>query len=364
VSGEVRIRDLIQLALDGLHRMQLASGLFCYTLRPGVPHSQGVSVRYSLMVYLGLRKAERAGWEHGFDMPVLEDRLFASLDSPHLRPGDFGLYLWADAVGSGGRRVERLLHRLVPALQESGGLETREGQEVSWIANGLSHTRIHGLPEEGEQLLRQALDLLVGRNQAPPGLFYHRAVGIRRRFPNFASEIYCTHALASAASLEVDGRALPAAIRAGDEIARLQLADGGWPWIFDVNKSRVVEPYEIYSVHQHAMAPMALLQLAEASGERRFVDYAARGLSWICGTNELAQDMVDEGERIIYRSIRRQRPWDRVQLYTNTASAALLGRSIARNGWRIELDTTCRPYELGWLLEAWCGREHILDRAT
>ena len=143
-------------------------------------------------------------------------------------------------------------------------------------------------------------------------------------------------------------------------LLRLQLPDGGWPWLYDAETGRIVERYEIYSVHQHAMAPMSLLELAEAAGEERYADAARAGLRWIEGTNELGVQMADPRARMIYRSIRRRRPLDRLLLYANTASSRLAGRSLMASGGAVEVNAVCRPYELGWLLEAWCGRESEL----
>jgi hypothetical protein len=73
--------------------------------------------------------------------------------------------------------------------------------------------------------------------------------------------------------------------------------------------------------------------------------------------------MVDCDEAIVYRSIRRKQPWARLLLYANTAAAYGLGRPLPGEVRQVELNPTCRPYELGWLLEAWCGREDVLARA-
>jgi hypothetical protein len=117
----------------------------------------------------------------------------------------------------------------------------------------------------------------------------------------------------------------------------------------------------VYTVHQDAMAPMGLLQLAEATGERSHLDAAGRGLAWIYGSNALGRPMLDAGEQILCRSIRRRRPWSRVYLYGNTATATMTGAGRALGGARtVELNRTDRPYHLGWVLEAWCGREDAL----
>jgi hypothetical protein len=118
----------------------------------------------------------------------------------------------------------------------------------------------------------------------------------------------------------------------------------------------VVEPYEVYSVHQDAMAPMALQELTEVSGESRYRDAALGGVEWIFGRNELGREMLDRKAGILYRSIRRRRGFDRALLYANTAGA-LAGRApFADRRWAIEVNPTDRPYHLGWILEAWAGR--------
>jgi hypothetical protein len=350
----------VTLALEFLGGMQLPSGLFCFERVRGDSEPRGRSLRYTLMTCLGLERARAAEYRHPFDPERIYEAALEHLDAPELVPGDLGLYLWADARTQGGRRDE-LGTRLERALAEQGGLAAREGMELAWIVLGLAVQ--DDLSAREGRALREAVDFLLAENQAPSGLFYHSgAPGPRRRFPNFATQIYSILALAKAARLERDERALPGARRAADRVLSLQLPDGGWPWLFDAETGRIVEPYEIYSVHQHAMAPMALLELFEASGGRAYAEAAGRGLRWIHGRNELALRMVDERERMIYRSIRRRRPWDRLLLYANTASSRLLGRGVAGASRRVELNATCRPYELGWLCGAWAGREGLLER--
>ena len=164
-------------------------------------------------------------------------------------------------------------------------------------------------------------------------------------------------ALATAARLGLDARAAPAATSIAESLISLQLPDGGWAWLYDAEQGRVVERYELYSVHQHAMAPMALLELADATGDERPVEAALHGLGWIHGRNELGLDMVDREQAIVYRSIRRKLPWARLFLYANTGAAYAVRRAVLGQGREVELNAGSRPYELGWLLEAWCGRE-------
>lgn len=338
-----RTPELLALALEGLQRMQLTDGSFCLEHVQGEPGPVGRSLRYTLMTYLGLLKSEQAGLAHGFDLGRIADVLIRELWAPELRAGDLGLYLWAAARGGLGG-AEAALDRLGRT-----DLAALEGQELAWVLSGTTHQQA--------PTAQRALEQLLG-NQADSGLLRHSGRGWRSRFPNFATQAYGITALATAARLGVDDRALPAARRVADRLLALQLPDGGWPWLYDAERGRVVERYEIYSVHQHAMAPMALLELYEAGGGDRYLEAARHGLSWIHGRNELGVDMVDEAEAIVLRSIRRRSPSDRLVLFGRTA-AALAGVGRDRPGRLLELNRTCRPYELGWLLEAWSGREAL-----
>lgn len=331
--------------------MQLPSGLFAYELARGSAVPEGRSLRYTVMTEIGLRRASAAGIAHPFDLDRIRAAALEELGSPELRPGDFGLLLWADALSDGGRadELERLLGE---SIERQGGLPAREGMEVAWIVQGLA---LHG---RRGPVLQQALDILLGANAAPSGLLYHFGPGNRRRrFPNFATQIYGVLALTTAARLELDDRALTASRRLADRLLALQLADGGWPWLFDADRGTVVEPYEVYSVHQHGMAPMALLELSAVSGDSRYGEAASRGVGWLHGRNDLGIEFADPEERMIYRSIRRRRPWDRIAIAANLAGSTIARRPLLRGPRALELHAVGRPYELGWLLEAWAGRE-------
>ena len=355
----MKASELVRLALDGLAQMQLDSGLFCREVTPQMGPT-GESTRYTLMTRVALAKAEARGLPHEVDVQAADIALADQLDGA-LQPGDVGLYLWADAA-TGQGRTEALLDLLERQLDQAGGLAPLEGQELGWIVLGLALQTTASDSARARHSLTQSVDALLA-NQTASGLLAHwNRAGLRTRFPNFATEIYGVLALATVAALELDERAAPAASRVADRLLSLQLEDGGWPWIYDTRSGRVVERYELYSVHQHAMAPMALLQLFEATGDERYVGAAGRGLEWIFGRNELARSMVDPQRKVIYRSVRRRRPYDRLLLHVNTGCAAITGSAFARRGRLVELNDTCRPYELAWLVEAWCGREELLGR--
>ena len=340
-----RVRELASFALERLPSMRLADGAFCHEVQAPDLAPRGRSLRYTLMCLLGLQRAQAAG----LDVPVAPGGLLRlvvdEIGSPEMTVGDLGLLLWADSRAEAQWRdkIAFTIHGRV-----GSGFPDLEGLELAWVVIGAAEAR-------ADLLLDDALARLLARIDPASGLFRHRDAGWRARFPNFATQIYGVLALAVTAR---SGRehALAPARRAADRLLDLQSPDGGWPWLFDTRSGRVVEPYEVYSVHQDAMAPMALQELTEVSGEARYRDAALGGVEWIFGQNELGREMLDREAGILYRSIRRRRGFDRALLYANTAGA-LAGRApFADKRWAIEVNPTDRPYHLGWVLEAWAGR--------
>src|SRR6185503_16547693 len=153
------VSRLVTLAGRFLRTMQLEDGLFCEERVRGDAHPQGRSLRYSLMTYIGLAKAGAA--VDGFDLDALRAALWTEVASAGMRPGDYGLYLWADGVRGDGSDVAELIGRADEALDIAGGLPGREGQEVSWLATGLLRNPVARETDAGARLLRASLDELL-----------------------------------------------------------------------------------------------------------------------------------------------------------------------------------------------------------
>ncbi len=346
-AGE-RVRELVGFALEKLPSMRLGDGTFCYEVAaPGLVPSGG-SLRYTLICLLGLQRAKEAGLKVPIDPDELRDLAMDRIDEPEMTAGDLALLMWADSR-AGMSAMDAIAFRLHKKL--GAELPDLEGLELSWLVIGAAEAGAY-------ELCDRSLERQLRRAGSNGNLFAHRDAGRRARFPNFATQIYGVLALAMAAE---NGHATDAALatarRVADRLLELQRPDGGWPWIFDARRGTVVEPYEVYSVHQDAMAPMALLELSEVTGDPRYRDAAIHGLDWIFGQNDLSCEMLDRDAGILYRSIRRKGGFDRALLYANTATASMGRAALSGVRGPLEVNPTDRPYHLGWILEAWAGRE-------
>ncbi|NMB73859.1 MAG: hypothetical protein GYA21_01865 [Myxococcales bacterium] len=362
------IRELVRLAANGLGRMRSVEDplLFAHEIAGKDARPRGTSLRYSLMVLLGTSRAEEHGIDCRTDRKKLWRRLLERVDSPQLTRGDVGLYLW-NAARLGASEGPQLLQRVKTATENVALLRSLEGMEVAWLMIGLVEYARVFQDDAARRLAENIGRFLFDEMVSLSGLLYqHGKRDLRRPLPNFATQIYGLLALSMAARAGLEDapeRYRQAAVRLAEAMLRSQLSDGGWPWIFSADEGVVVEPYEIYSVHQDAMAPMALLALYRLTQDARYLEISRKSVDWIFGQNELGQNMLQDGHGFIFRSIRRRKPWDRLTLWSQSGLAIVrskLPRGLPRVPnipvkTPVEINRTCRPYHLGWILEAWSG---------
>jgi hypothetical protein len=352
-----QVRELERFALRRLPSMQLADGVFCHELRAGEGRPKGRSLRYTLIVLLGLLRAEEHGLENPFHLGALRSRVLSELNSPELTPGDLGLALWAESR-SEGDAVGDLVGALKAKLTGSD-LDGLLSMEVAWIATGLTEAGARGALGAGEPLLAECREQLIEKRRPRGGLVTHVLRGRRKRLPHFADQIFSVLALSQLARIRDDGAARDAARSIGDLLLRNQMPNGAWPWIYDPVRGTVVEPYELYSAHQDSMAMIGMHGLTEATGEPRYRDAAVRSIDWNYGNNELGVLMFDREAEMIYRSIRRKPRFARARQARNAAATYLHASPRLADPEELEVNRAMRPYHLGWLLEAWSGREEL-----
>lgn len=358
--------DLVDLAVRGLRASFLPEqAAFAHTVRAvRTPERvelvrEGSSLRYTAIVALGL--ATLGPSEQG---TVLAGRSALDLAASAIKraassadPGAMALAAWAAAeVGHAPDRA--LLQRLSGFLSVGAPLPT---VDTAWIlAAAVASLRAsRGGDALSDGIARRARDRLLS-GQGPQGIFPHALPAAslgrwRAHIGCFADQVYPIQSLARLAALTGDQEALSAANLAAQRICALQGEAGQWWWHYDARNGSVVEGFPVYSVHQHAMAPMALFDLAHAGGD----DHEAsviRGLLWLDTHPEVLEDLVSERHGLVWRKVGRREP-------AKAARKLSAVTTSIRPGWRLpgldavlpagQVDHECRPYELGWLLYAW-----------
>ena len=351
------VRCLLPLGTSYLARAH-AGGEFAFTLAgergPAGGFrllARGASLRYSAICLLGLMRLGEARSRAALGGDSCDDvlgRLAKRLDQTACI-GDVALICWA-AAESGHSELQHALDRLWQ-------LDRRGGQigvvSAAWALTALVAARRLADVERHLELCRDRL--LAARRAVFGHLIGGRPPWYRSHVGSFADQVYPVQALARLHASSGD----PAALAAADEVAAaLCLAQGDagqWWWHYDSRTGAVVERYPAYSVHQHAMAPMALLDLAEAGGE----DHAGaicRGLRWLARRPETREHLIREHPPVVWRKVARRDRWKVVR----GASAAVTRIHPAARLPGVDLllrpgavDYECRPYELGWLLYAW-----------
>jgi hypothetical protein len=312
----------------------------------------GTSLRYGAIAALGLRRAPRRDQRRVLAGQTVDDlvgKLAKWLDEV-TGLGDAALVCWAAAEARHGElpyAVERLRQ-----LDRPG--QPLDVVSAAWVVSALVAARPHVDVEQHLAAARERLLAARGERAYPHttggGTRWYRAhVG------SFADQVYPIQALARLHGSADDPEALATAEALADLICGAQGTAGQWWWHYDSRTGRIVEGYPVYSVHQHAMAPMALLDLADAGGTGH-LDAICRGLSWLAGPPETGAHLVLDEPPITWRKVARG---DRRKLVRGLRAAS----TRARPGMGVPLldrlyppgtvDHECRPYELGWLLMTW-----------
>jgi hypothetical protein len=364
---------LLTVAESGLPAMLLPGGEnFAFTMAgQAAPEGtwsldgRGTSARYAAITALGARflpEDRQRAVLGGHTAEELTGLLIESLPAV-TNLGDAALIAWT-AAETGHPKLSDALARLA-ALDDDG--RPQYTVEAAWVLSALAAAR--GTVDV-ENRFTVARDRLLRARIGDSPLFPH-ATGpglvpwYRAHVSCFADQTYPLQALARAhASGGGDPEALAASEACAARICELQGDGGQWWWHYDARRGTVVEGYPVYSVHQHAMAPTALFDLADAGGTDFGVSIR-KGLRWMADVPELAGDpepMILDELGVTWRKVYRGDPKKAVRaargLGTRVAPKLRL-KSLDRVFRPTSVDRECRPYEFGWMLFAWLGGERI-----
>lgn len=349
------VSRLREFSMDALARMYCPSErFFVFRLRRAgeevIP--EGLSRRYTAITTIGLAGEEPDVWHK-----VLGDHCLATLCDRLLDDvrevtnlGDVALSLWAAKVAgclntdvAEARLCELVvMHDSPPVVEASWALD-------ALCLAGKQHAKLR------DQVASQLLAAFNHGAGIFPRYLNQKGGGLRSHVSCFADAVYPIHALSNYYKASGNEEALDAAARCAQRICELQGEAGQWWWHYDVRTGDVVEKYPVYSVHQDAMAPMALFALKDAGGpdwERKI----AKGMAWLEFADEVGFSMVDEAAGVIWRKVARKGP-NKIGRYLQ-AGASRIHSSLRAPGVDlffppVTIDYECRPYHLGWLLYAW-----------
>jgi hypothetical protein len=357
-SSETRVAPLVELAIHGLEAMyDEKKALFCHRLKqtPSGNIKEGISQRYTVMTLLGLLRAEAAGYRSPIDIYATIDALYRNTEWVD-NIGDLGLLLWLSSVSSRNLDSFHTTFDLENAFRNYSDSRKRPTMELAWFLTGLTYASRaeQERPPYLESLARQTYTLLQS-NQGKDGIFGHLAKwkslagAVRGHVGSFADQVYPIIALAHFGHVFGVKEALQNSFQCANTICNLQGPLGQWWWQYDSTTGRVAGHYPVYSVHQHAMAPMALFAAQDAC-DADFQEQIYKGLEWIGGANELRQSLEDKSASLVWRCIRPQKSTSSIGRL-----AALVGQEMTPG--TLSILHECRPYELGWLVYAFAGRE-------
>ncbi len=354
---------LVELARLTAPRTVLDGSQVCFTLRrgpsAGPARPEGTSGRYGSILGLGagrLSDADQRAALRGSTAADLVDRASAevALAGPAADLGDLAMAAWAGAEVPGGHPAP-LADRVLPALLAASSPTT---VAVAWSLTALVAA---GRDDDADEVAGLLMMAVGASGLWPHWLHSDRASRWRRHVGCFADQVYPVQALARYAGARDHDDALATAQRCADAVVGLQGAEGQWWWHYDSRTGRTVEGFPVYAVHQAAMAPMALMDLADAGGDGHD-EAVRRGLRWLAQPAETLEPLIDDDESVVWRKIGRREPVRRSVRAVRTAATAL------HPGVRLAaIDRVCppgpvdhetRPYEAGWSLYAWLGGGH------
>jgi hypothetical protein len=306
-----------------------------------------------MMTLMGLQRLKESGAASPIATAPIMEALLANLDWVD-NLGDLGLLLWLCAMVSP-ERLEELYRQLNVKTALDYSRHARQGRtmELAWFLAGLSHGELarSGNQRSMKDLAVKTYRLLI-KNQGEEGIFGHQSTSgsvtglLRGRVGSFADQVYPIYAMTKFSQAYGDKSAIERALDCTLTICAAQGSLGQWWWHYDSSTGRVSGRLPVFSVHQHGMGPMVLLELGEAI-RSDFTPWIHKGLQWI-RNNELAFDMEDGSANVVWRSIYRPTP----RRLWSTATALLTHREDHESRRGLKVMAECRPYELGWLLYA------------
>jgi hypothetical protein len=316
--------------------------------------------RYTLNVLIGLQKLNDYYRTH-WDLGRIIEKYLSELPVMGLSLGDRGLLLHALALANH-EQSRQIYISLYDALKNRSKALRHTVQDISWASMGITTYATKKRDRDSNGFAREVInylhqDLMNGRTLLPQ---HNR--GIRGGFVSFGGITYFLIALEHFSRAFDDHDIRKIFKGAVGKVLALQGEYGEWPWFIDSSSGKIMDWYQVYSVHQDSMAMLFLLPAFDM-GVKDSEEAIIKSYSWLFGNNQLNERMIQDKPFFIYRSIRRkskieERPLRLLRSFGNK----IIGRNaILESPDSLEINKECRSYHLGWILYAWAGRNDFSE---
>ncbi len=311
------------------------------------------SRKHTIVALLGLHRLAEQGVEP-FNLAAIQGAV--AQDRSWVKSlGDLGLLSWFTAI----YRPEEIVFLLNEFDFEHALTKYVDGREaqtegLAWFLAGVAHVCMAS-PESSSYLTDIAADAyrMLRDNQSQQGIFGHAGAASfprrtsYRRLGTFTDQICAIYALSMFARAFQIEEPLESALACANSVCALQGELGQWWFLYDKRTCKVVNRYPVVSLHQYGTAPFGLLALGEATGQS-FENEILKGLNWIAGANELANDLRNVDPAFIWDSIRLRgrfaRYWAMFRGFLSPSSRAAM--------MDLEVRYEARSDHFGWLLYA------------
>jgi hypothetical protein len=344
---------LVNYALCGLRRCWLpAYGRWSHIhhLDGRDPPNQSLppsDVFYTLNVLLGMSRVPHV--PDDINVSEIFRRNVVQLTRMPVAKYAFGTALWtaAQLELDVPEAVARAINNL---LAEPGNWRSFRAQDIGMLLTGIvAQAKVGG--RDWRRFAGSLFSFLTDRYRSESGLFFDVPSGLRRRFASFATQTYLTIACYYYGELTGDSSAIAIANACSRKLIGLQGPRGEWPWFYDAQYGRVLDFYEVYSVHQYGMAP-ALLECAERHNVYEARAALIKGFKWVFGENQLGRSMLVPELQLSLRSqVRKSELHTKNKRVLRAVCNAYMGRSSTLiDNTDVGVRLECRSYELGWIL--------------
>lgn len=359
------LSPLVQYTQKGLRNCYMAdqqAWSFIYHLDGRAQPNESLpkqDVFYSLNVIMGLASLGRDAWAADYDLPALLHHNARRMFEVPVPTYAFGMALWA-AAELGEPLQPDVYAKIRAIIYDRSRWVNFRAQDIGIILIGICEQKNKG-NNDFDDIAPELFAYIKQNYLAESGLFFDQPTGFRRNFSSFATLTYLTTACYHYATTYKNADAFTIADKATRNIIALQGEKGEWPWFYYAPKGIVVDPYEVYSVHQHGMAAL-FLNFAEKRTEVPGAHAALiKGFEWIFGRNQFDKPMMLPELGMFYRSIIRKG-----ELGTNkkrmirsvvNSLTGTTGTYAAPDKLTLRLE--CRSYELGWILYSFGDRTDV-----